>query len=108
MGLLLFPADATSISRLMAIPFSPNSPHFACCADTSVIIRTGNPRRERRMTAAPKRVLQTVTENGRRVGRPKNIDIRMREHLTPSEVELLARRLRCAVVMATATRSRSG
>ena len=42
------------------------------------------------MTTAPKPVLRTVTQRGKRVGRPKNTDVRVREHLTPGEVEALA------------------
>jgi len=42
------------------------------------------------MTTAPRPVLQTVAKRSKRVGRPKNVDVRVREHLTPGEVELLA------------------
>ncbi len=42
------------------------------------------------MPAAPNPVLRTVAKEGRRVGRPKNTDLRVREHLTPGEVEALA------------------
>jgi len=42
------------------------------------------------MTTAPKPVLRTVSTGGKSVGRPKNADVRVREHLTPAEVELLA------------------
>ena len=30
-----------------------------------------------------------MSKDGKRVGRPKNTDIRVREHLTPGEVEAL-------------------
>jgi len=42
------------------------------------------------MRSAPRSVLRTVVKHGRRVGRPKNADVRSREHLTPAEVEMLA------------------
>jgi type 1 fimbriae regulatory protein FimB/type 1 fimbriae regulatory protein FimE len=45
---------------------------------------------EKRMRAAPKSVLRKVAADGKRVGRPKNSEIRVREHLTPGEVEVLA------------------
>jgi len=41
------------------------------------------------MPAAPKPVLRTVSKDGKRVGRPKNTDVRVREHLTPGEVDAL-------------------
>jgi integrase len=43
------------------------------------------------MRTSPKSVLRTVARDGKRVGRPKNLDVRVREHLTAGEVELLAR-----------------
>jgi type 1 fimbriae regulatory protein FimB/type 1 fimbriae regulatory protein FimE len=42
------------------------------------------------MTTAPKNILYKVAEDGKRVGRPKNSDVRVREHLTPGEVAALA------------------
>ena len=42
------------------------------------------------MRTAPNHVLRTVTKHGKRVGRPENTDVRVREHLTPGEVEALA------------------
>jgi type 1 fimbriae regulatory protein FimB/type 1 fimbriae regulatory protein FimE len=42
------------------------------------------------MASRPKHVLRKVTETGKRVGRPKNGEVRTREHLTPAEVETLA------------------
>jgi hypothetical protein len=45
---------------------------------------------------------------GKRVGRPKNIDVRVREHLTPGEVETLAAQRKNADATDIATRSRSG
>jgi type 1 fimbriae regulatory protein FimB/type 1 fimbriae regulatory protein FimE len=42
------------------------------------------------MKAAPKNILRKVAEGGKRVGRPKNSEVRVREHLTPGEVEALA------------------
>jgi integrase len=42
------------------------------------------------MTTPPIPVLRKVTADGRRVGRPKNTDLRVREHLTPGEVDALA------------------
>ena len=42
------------------------------------------------MPGAPNLVLRTVAKDGKRVGRPKNTDLRVREHLTPGEVETLA------------------
>ena len=41
------------------------------------------------MLAASKPVLRTVSKDGKRVGRPKNTDVRVREHLTPGEVDAL-------------------
>jgi len=35
-------------------------------------------------------ILRTVAKHGKRIGRPKNADVRKREHLTPDEVEILA------------------
>ena len=46
------------------------------------------------MRTAPNHVLRTVVKHGKRVGRPKNADVRTREHLTPSEVEQLAQAAR--------------
>jgi hypothetical protein len=42
------------------------------------------------MPGARSPVLRTVDKDGKRVGRPKNTEIRVREHLTPGEVEALA------------------
>jgi type 1 fimbriae regulatory protein FimB/type 1 fimbriae regulatory protein FimE len=42
------------------------------------------------MASRPKHVLRKVSETSKRVGRPKNAEIRTREHLTPAEVETLA------------------
>jgi type 1 fimbriae regulatory protein FimB/type 1 fimbriae regulatory protein FimE len=42
------------------------------------------------MRTASKNVLRKVAADGKRVGRPKNSDVRVREHLTPGEVETLA------------------
>ena len=42
------------------------------------------------MRTGPNHVLRTVTKHGKRVGRPKNTDVRVREHLMPGEVEALA------------------
>ena len=42
------------------------------------------------MPIATKHVLRTVVMDSKRVGRPRNADLRVREHLTPDEVELLA------------------
>ena len=46
------------------------------------------------MASSSKHVLRTVVMDGRRVGRPKNVEVRQREHLTPSEVEALAQAAR--------------
>ena len=46
------------------------------------------------MASPSKHVLRTVVTDGRRVGRPKNVEVRQREHLTPSEVEALAQAAR--------------
>ena len=46
------------------------------------------------MVSSSKHVLRTVATDGRRVGRPKNVEVRQREHLTPSEVEALAQAAR--------------
>ena len=46
------------------------------------------------MASTPKHILRTVAKDGRRVGRPKNVEVRQREHLTPSEVEALAQAAR--------------
>ena len=43
------------------------------------------------MATSPKTVLRNVVSRGKRVGRPKNAEVRTREHLTPGEVDLLAR-----------------
>jgi type 1 fimbriae regulatory protein FimB/type 1 fimbriae regulatory protein FimE len=42
------------------------------------------------MRTASKNVLRKVAADGKRVGRPKNSEVRQREHLTPTEVEELA------------------
>ena len=42
------------------------------------------------MASSPKHVLRKVAVAGKRVARPKNVDVRVREHLTPGEVEALA------------------
>ena len=42
------------------------------------------------MASRPKHVLRKVAVAGKQVGRPKNAEIRTREHLTPAEVETLA------------------
>jgi type 1 fimbriae regulatory protein FimB/type 1 fimbriae regulatory protein FimE len=42
------------------------------------------------MATVPSNVLRKVTSDGKRVGRPKNAELRTREHLTPTEVEALA------------------
>ena len=42
------------------------------------------------MRTGPNHVLRTVTQHRKRVGRPENTDVRVREHLTPGEVEALA------------------
>ena len=60
------------------------------------------------MAAGSKHVLRTVVKDGRRVGRPKNTEVRTREHLTPSEVEALRRPRGAAAGTVIATRSRSG
>jgi hypothetical protein len=41
------------------------------------------------MRDGSKPVLWTVAKDGRRLGRPKNTDVRTREHLTSAEVEML-------------------
>jgi len=41
------------------------------------------------MRSDSKPVLRTVAKDGRRLGRPKNTDVRTREHLTLAEVEML-------------------
>jgi integrase len=46
------------------------------------------------MGTNPKPVLRNVVSHGKRVGRRKNAEVRTREHLTPGEVELLARAAR--------------
>ena len=46
------------------------------------------------MRSAPRSVLRTVAKDGRRVGRPTNMEVRNREHLTPAEVEALAQAAR--------------
>src|SRR5215468_1630909 len=42
------------------------------------------------MTDSPSAVLRKVAERGKRVGRPPNAMLRVREHLTPAEVDALA------------------
>src|SRR5215472_6659567 len=42
------------------------------------------------MRGAPNPFLRTVAKDAKQVVRPKNTEVRLREHLTPGEVELLA------------------
>ena len=42
------------------------------------------------MTNPSKNLLRNVVSDGKRVGRPKNAEVRTREHLTPAEVDRLA------------------
>ena len=46
------------------------------------------------MRSGSKPVLRTVVKHGRHVGRPTNMEVRNREHLTPAEVEALAQAAR--------------
>jgi len=50
------------------------------------------------MRSGSRPVLRTVVKYGRHVGRPTNMEVRNREHLTPAEVEALAQAARTRTV----------
>jgi hypothetical protein len=60
------------------------------------------------MPAAPKPVLRTVSKDGKRVGRPKNTDVRVREHLSRARSRCLRRQQRNEHATGIVTRSRYG